>query len=188
MPIIHTTRRGKRYFLHTGPKKGGGTQFFFSTDPDGPLADEIPAGFEVYETVNGQAYLRREKPRLVLEEEEAHIRNALAKRGGPPHYAVEVRGAVLTIHESTTNLADMAALGPRLKPGRLEELSRQFATFMPVMRFVLVDRERRHFAPERYCFRGSVEDWIPIGPPGTIASLAREYLKHLGKDSLYELF
>ena len=59
MPIIHTTRRGKRYFLHTGPKKGGGTQFFFSTDPDGPLAEEIPAGFEVYETVNGQAYLRR---------------------------------------------------------------------------------------------------------------------------------
>ena len=101
---------------------------------------------------------------------------------------MEVRGDVLTIHESTTNLADMAALGPRLKPGRLEELSRQFATFMPVMRFVLVDRERRHFAPERYCFRGSVEDWIPIGPPGTIASLAREYLKHLGKDSLYELF
>ena len=187
MSIIHTNRHGKRYFLHTGPKKGG-TQYFFSANPDAPLAGEIPDGFEVYETVGGQVYLRRKRPRLVLEEEEAHVKQALAGRRGPPHYEVEVRGDVLTVHESTTDLSGIAAFDPRLTSGRLEELSRQFATFMPVMRFVLVDKARRHFAPERYCFRDSVDDWIPIGPQGTIPSLAHKYLKHLGKDSLYELY
>jgi hypothetical protein len=112
----------------------------------------------------------------------------LAGRRGPPFYEVEVRGDTLTIHESTTGLSGLGAFDPRLTSGALAELSRQFATFMPVMRFVLVAGAQRHFAPERYCFRGSVEDWIPIGPPDTIAALARKYLKHLGKDSFYELF
>jgi hypothetical protein len=30
MPIIHTSRTGKQYYLHTGPKRGGGVQHFFS--------------------------------------------------------------------------------------------------------------------------------------------------------------
>jgi hypothetical protein len=48
--------------------------------------------------------------------------------------------------------------------------------------------QRRLFAPERYCFRGSVEDWISIGPPDSVAKLAAKHLKHLGQDSFYELF
>lgn len=60
MAITHTSRTGKNYYLHTGPKRGGGVQFSFSTKSDGNLADRLPDGFEVYESVNGQVYLRRE--------------------------------------------------------------------------------------------------------------------------------
>ena len=63
------------------------------------------------------------------------------------------------------------------------ELQRQ-----PVLRFILVDAERRLFTPERYCFRGSVDDWISIGPPESIEKLAAKYVKHLGQESMYELF
>ena len=56
------------------------------------------------------------------------------------------------------------------------------------MRFILVDVEKRPFAPERYCFRGSVDDWITIGPPEPIQRLADKYLKHLGRESLFELY
>ncbi len=56
------------------------------------------------------------------------------------------------------------------------------------MRFIIRDQEQRLFLPERYCFRGSVKDWISIGNVGDLASLCRRYLGHLGKDSIYELY
>jgi hypothetical protein len=63
MPITHTSRNGKTYNLHTGPKRCGGTQHYFSTKPTGTLAQRLPEGFEVYETVNAQVYLRRQQPK-----------------------------------------------------------------------------------------------------------------------------
>ncbi len=59
---------------------------------------------------------------------------------------------------------------------------------MPVMRFVLQDEVRRVFSPERYCFRGSVDDWICIGEPDQLGRLTSRFLKHLGIDSLYDLY
>jgi hypothetical protein len=59
---------------------------------------------------------------------------------------------------------------------------------VPVIRFVLKDEVQRVFAPERYCFRGSVEDWISIGEPDQLQRLTSRFLKHLGKDSMYELY
>lgn len=53
MPFTYTTRRGKTYYLHTGPKRGGGIQHYVSTDPDGPVAESVPDGFEINETPNG---------------------------------------------------------------------------------------------------------------------------------------
>ena len=43
--------------------------------------------------------------------------------------------------------------------------------------FILTDADRRLFALERYCFRGSVDDWIAIGPVEQIDKLAVKYLK-----------
>jgi hypothetical protein len=57
-----------------------------------------------------------------------------------------------------------------------------------VMRFVLKDKAARKFAPERFCFRGSVEDWISIGEPDQLGELVSKFLKHLGRDSIYDLY
>lgn len=64
MTISYTSRRGKTYYLHTGPQRGGGPQHYVSTDPEGPLPASVPKGFEIYETPNGQVYVRRKKPAL----------------------------------------------------------------------------------------------------------------------------
>ena len=45
MAFAYTTRRGKTYYLHTGPKRGGGIQHYVSTAPKGPVADAIPECF-----------------------------------------------------------------------------------------------------------------------------------------------
>jgi hypothetical protein len=56
-----------------------------------------------------------------------------------------------------------------------------------MMRFRLVDEKDRVFEAERYCFLGSIDEWISIGVPGKLKSLARKYVRHLGKDSFYEI-
>jgi len=40
---------------------------------------------------------------------------------------------------------------------------------------------------QRYCFLGSVDDWIEIGKPGKLSTLVKRYVKHLGQDSYVEL-
>ena len=60
---------------------------------------------------------------------------------------------------------------------------RQQVHYSPMMQFILVDEKRRSFLPQRYCFRGSIDDWISIGLPDTLANVVKAYVKHLGKQS-----
>ena len=188
MPIIHRSRTGKTYYLHTGPKRGGGVQHFFSTKPEGSLAERVPEGFEIHETVNGQVYLRREQPKLIREEELESLRRRLTALRAGHRYKVEVRGDTVTVHESGSDLGFLCEVAPHLSSPERDRISERFAHYQPILRFILADAERRLFAPERYCFRGSVDDWIPIGPPEKLEKLAAKYLKHLGQDSFYELY
>lgn len=188
MAVTHTNRRGKTYYLHTGPKRGGGIQHYFATKATGQLAESLPAGFEVYETVNGNVYLRRRQPALIREEELESIRSRVNELRTGCRYQVEARGNAIIVHESSTDLGFLSEINPLISREKLDQLSAQFAQYIPVVRLVLVDTDRRLFAPECYCFRGSVEDWISIGPPESVAKLAAKYVKHLGQDSFYELF
>jgi len=188
MPLIHRSRTGKTYYLHTGPKRGGGVQHFFSTKATGALAERVPEGFEIHETVNGQVYLRRAQPKLIRDEELHSLRRRLETPRAGHRYQVEARGETITVHESGNDMGFLREVAPHLAQREHERISEQFAHYQPILRFILVDAERRRFAPERYCFRGSVDDWISIGPPDALEKLAGRYLKHLGQDSFYELY
>ena len=188
MPFTYTNRRGQLYYLRSGPKKGGGLQYFFSRDPAGEGTDKIPDGFEVYESIHGQVFLRRKKPQLIRIEEADLLRNTLAGLSNAHRYQSELKHNMLIVHENGTDLSGLAKFGLPVTPTQAEEMSRKFASYMPVMRFVLQDPISRHFAPERYCFRGSVDDWFSIGEPGALPSLLRKFLKHLGKETIFELF
>jgi len=55
------------------------------------------------------------------------------------------------------------------------------------MRFILVDKKIRLFQTNRFCYHGSIDDWIEIGSPGKISDLAKQYVKCIGTDAYYEL-
>jgi hypothetical protein len=42
------------------------------------------------------------------------------------------------------------------------------------LRFNLADAEFRRFLPERYCFRGAIDDWIGLGPPAPLPKLVKK--------------
>jgi hypothetical protein len=68
------------------------------------------------------------------------------------------------------------------------ELVRTATTFSALFRFILEDAEQRLFTLERYCFKGSIDDWMYIAGPDQLESLAKEYLRHLGQESFFELY
>ena len=189
MAFTYTTRHGKTYYLHTGPKRGGGIQHYVSTDPAGSVADAVPEGFEIHETPNGQVHLRKKKPALIQPAELALVEHELQKRQtSKHHYLAELSDEKIIIHEGDTRIDSLREINMRFSARGLEEYAVRNAHYVPVMRFVLQDEAERVFAPERYCFRGSVEDWISIGEPDQLGKLAPKFLKHLGRDSIYELY
>jgi hypothetical protein len=188
MAFTYRNRQGKTYYLHSGPKRGGGIQYFVSQSAKGDLVDTIPEGFELYETPNAQVYLRRLKPSLITPEEIAFIQREVSNIRPPPRLKLEIRGRYLILHESPMEADTLRPLGRMLSTAALNDLADQFAYYQPVLRFILCDKEKRIFAPQRFCFRGSVDDWILIGELDRLEKLVRRYLKHLGQESFFELF
>ncbi len=61
---------------------------------------------------------------------------------------------------------------------------------MKVMRFMLVDEKDRTFRVQRWCFRGSIDQWIDLWESrseGTLADLVKTFSPHIGKESFFEL-
>jgi hypothetical protein len=57
------------------------------------------------------------------------------------------------------------------------------------MRVILTQhKSEREFVFQRYCYRGSIDDWIVIDSGSDLEALAQKNLYHLGKESYYELF
>jgi hypothetical protein len=148
----------------------------------------LPEGFEVYESIDGKVYLRRQQPKLIRDDEQDSIARRVENPRAGHRYKVEVRGNTLTIHESSADFGRLERFALTISQREHEAVAERFAHYQPVLRFILVDAERRLFAPEHYCFRGSVDDWISIGRAESVEKIASKYLKHLGQESMYELF
>lgn len=65
---------------------------------------------------------------------------------------------------------------------------RKMVHYSPMLVFQFVDAQGRTFQTQRYCCRGSVDDWIMIGKPGKLATLVKRYVRHLGQESYVELW
>ena len=59
---------------------------------------------------------------------------------------------------------------------------------MPVLRFTLIDDQKRRFQAERMCYLGSIDDWIAIAFDKPIEELTRSLIPALGSDEFFELF
>lgn len=188
--IQHTARNGKTYYLHVMAGKSGQPKYHFSTRPDGVLAESVPLGFGIYENVHGQVFLRRTAPRLISDEELDAVKAALCRHADDWRYKVEVKKGAMIIYEAADNLSTLESIAaPWASKEAIKQTAIRSATYMAVMRFVLVDREQRLFLVERFCFRGAVDDWMDIGgPPQKLTALLRKFIKHLGRDSFFELF
>ena len=188
MTIEYTNRKGQIFYLHQGITKTGKPKYFFSLRREGEAVEKIPVGFEIYENPDARVSLRRKQPKIISDDEVRMVDQAMKRLCNLEYYQIDVKKDTITIYTGEENTGPLEALfGPTAK-GKLKELLNRYVPYTAVLRFVLRDKEKREFTVERYCFRGSIDDWIEIGEVGKLKELVREYVKHLGEETFYELF
>lgn len=191
LPIQHTNRRGKTFFLHQDLTKTGKPRYFFSAKQEVSLVETVPEGFEIYENPAAQVFLRKIQPQIITEEETAVVERRMMRRFPPECFRIEVKKHMIIVFFVDQDVGFLSGLlGPARKGDFTSRRSRleQMLSYSPMLRFVLADETKRTFLPERYCFRGSIDDWISIGEAGALFDLVERYAKHLDRDSFYELF
>ena len=52
---------------------------------------------------------------------------------------------------------------------------------------MLMDAEERLFETRRFCFLGSIDDWMTIGDQDALHMLVKTYVQHLGEDSFLRI-
>ena len=187
--VEYTNRKGKTYYLHVGKTKKCNPRYHFSTQALGELVREIPEGYEIYENPNAQVFLRKIGPKEILDEEMAILEKELKAHAKPTKFKVDVRGKVVTIFWTNQSDPKMGDLCSFFGMARTEEFYERNACFTPIFRFTLVDSQDRLFIAERFCFRGSIDDWMHLlgGGPDSLQTLVKKFARHLGEESFYEL-
>ncbi|MEO1347974.1 MAG: hypothetical protein AAFW84_04125 [Cyanobacteria bacterium J06635_15] len=193
MVITHVNRRQQVYYLHQGKTKTGKPKYFFSMNTEGELVEAVPDGYEIYENPNAQVFLRKIQPKIITDEEIAVVEKGLKQFSKVERFLIDVKKEIISIYtpnqdpsELSEILTSTASLFGRGEKGVQQVLERSL-TYASDLRFILVDRQKRIFQTQRYCYLGRIDDWIEIGQVDQLAPLVKTYVKHLGQESLFDL-
>jgi len=194
MAVEYTNRKGDVYYLHAGKTRTGKPRYFFSRKPSDAPVDAVPAGHEIYESPEmGLVVLRKAKPVAVTPFEREMVCDGIRRDAQLEHFLVDAQGNDLTVYLPTASedLPHVLAEGLGLvSPRKLLEASESImrrSPYVKMMRFVLVDENERLFHVERWCFLGGIDTWIFLDGPAPLERLVRKCVKHLGRESFFEL-
>jgi hypothetical protein len=195
MSITYTSRKGFTYTLCQSVTKTGKPRYTFVRDPkDRQVVEEMPDGYEISESVNGIVSLVKERPKKLLPEEIAAVEDAVRRHSRARNYRVNVKPDRIEIYESIGPDAEdlieslsshgfgVPGLGERIRAER-----ERYTQFRAVLRFILEDEETRDFRAERWCYLGSIDDWIFV-TTGPLEQMARQMIPKLGSDAFFELY
>ncbi|AFZ01438.1 hypothetical protein [Calothrix sp. PCC 6303] len=190
MAVEHINRKGQKYYLHQGTTKTGKPKYFFSQKSEGTLVQTIPDGFEVYENPNAQVFLQRIQPKIITLDEIATVEKGIQKFSHLHYCKIDVKKDtiyVYTPNQNVNNLSKLYSSFSTANPVDIETTIARSISYSSMLRFILYNEQKRIFTAQRFCFLGSIDDWIGIGYPDTLPTLVEKYMQHLEKDSFYEL-
>jgi hypothetical protein len=190
MALEHVNRKGKTYYLHQGKTKTGKPKYFFSMKSEGNLVNQIPKGYEIYENPNAQVFLRKIPPQIVTPTEVEIVQAGVNRYAKNERCIIDVKGKHIVVYLCDQNMDALMALtsmGLGGNTAKMQESLLRSVSYSPMMQFVLADETTREFGVERWCFRGSVDDWIRLDRDRDLKALVKKYAPHLGQESFYEL-
>jgi hypothetical protein len=195
MGLQYENRRGQTYHLQQGKTPTGKPKYYMGRKLTGTPLDALPDGLEIYESPErGQVFVRKVKTSAITALEKEMTTDAIRRSSGIEHVIVDVEEDSLVVYVPSMDISEaeqlIHALAGAVSSTRARELRQSLLKRSPyekMLRFVLVNAEHRAFAVQRWCFRGSIDDWIYLGGPAPLAELVGKYSKHLGKESFFDL-
>jgi hypothetical protein len=189
----HINRRGVEYFFRATNR--GGKRSYSAVSKWVPDAlDHLPEGYEIYEKPEtSQVFIRKIKPTAVFSSEHLEVENAIRVVAGLDNYIVETASSSLIVYLPDLQVAERMRLVGALFPsmgaiqGDTADFMRRHLRFNKVMKFELVDDRRRLFSTERWCSRGSIDDWILLDRGSPLSTALKKYAPHFGRESFYDL-
>ena len=149
-------------------------------------------GLRFYENPNAQVFLRRIPPKIITDEERQVVEDGMRTYAEVQDYKIDVKGNAIVVYTADQDIETLAGLFKDMSPDpttnpQLMTLLRNEIHYSPMLQFLLEDAQRRLFTAQRYCFVGSIDDWIAIGH-GSLSTLVKRYVKHLGQESYFDLY
>lgn len=197
MGVEYVNRKGDRYYLQQGKTKTGKPQYFFGRKMKQTTVKEVPPGYEIYENpAAGQVFLRKVKATEITTLEREIVEEGIRRYAELEYCIVDIQDNSLLVYLPDTDakgldkLIDMLGGASMIGIGRSEAAKATIighSTYSKQMRFELVDADERLFVVHRWCFRGSIDDWIFLNGPAPLSELVGEYVGHLGQESFFEL-
>ena len=150
MPVTYKNRRNKTYYLHLGKTKTGKPRYYFSKKRDGELLDEIPEGYEIYEhPAIGLVFLRKKLPQLITDLEKHIVERELKSAKTSKRYLVDIKKEDITIFESNKDFDELKEFSGSKFPFNdasfLDDILPCSGEYIPIMRFILQDENKRNF-------------------------------------------
>ncbi len=192
MPYTYTNRQGKTYCIRAAETKKGGVRYYLTASDNFPdLIGEVPTGFEVVELPeDARVVIRKRVPVLVTQEEKEIVQDAIEEFSGVKDFFIHAERDTLFVYHSQFN--DTGGQGQNLtreeaKAGWGDDIEK-WMQFNTSLKFVLADKTKRLFQAERVVFINLFQnDFYPIGQPGSIEDVAREFGQHLGRPSFFDI-
>ncbi|MGH2615611.1 MAG: plasmid pRiA4b ORF-3 family protein [Thermomicrobiales bacterium] len=181
MPFTYTNRKGITHTLYRKIGADGKLRYVFGRNVVGEPVDELPQGYRVSESPNGIVSVARDRPSLIRPEEIAAVEAEVQRHPRAKDYRLAVKEKRIEIYakvgaDAVDIYRDMLAASfvPPGKEAAMREIDERFAQFVPVLRIILRDPERRIFGVEQLFSERRGEVWRKLKQTGEIATLAGE--------------
>lgn len=180
--VTHINRKGVKYFLHEGRTKTGKIRYFMAKAIRDGSRDSVPTGYEICEDVNGLVSVSKCRAELIPPADLKIIEDSLRNYPHLATHKVRARYDRITIYAPLgTELGMLGDTGEFGTPW--DEL--QEPIYEAVMRFILRAKEKMYFV-ERKHYHGE-GGWLPLDIGDDLPLLSKRYLKHISKESFYNL-
>jgi len=195
MGLQYENRRGQIYYLQTGKTPTGKPKYYIGRKITGTPLDVVPEGHEIYESPeHGQVFVRKIKPSAITPFEREQAADLIRRTSGLEHVIVDVEENSLVVWTPSMDVSGVDDIIRTLAGDRASSMAGAFrqsmlkrSTYTKMLRFTLSNPDRRLFTAERWCFRGSIDDWIFIGGPAPLADHIEKCGKRLGTEEFFEL-
>jgi len=191
----HRNRAGDVYYLQSKPDARAKQRCYFARKLTGTPVPVLPEGYEVRENpLSAQVTLRKHRPSRITVDEANLLSEAIRQSCPGLLFIVDREHSALIVYttdiEAESRLEFLSMIAPinKDRADNLRDFMIGHAQYQAMLKFELQPGEPRRFAPYRWHFSGSIDDWITIGDgPEPLDALAEKFSPHLAQESFFDL-